>query len=271
MFTNQQLHTIMPQLPAAKGATLFPFLAAAVAEFAIEEAPRAAAFLAQLAHESAQFRFMEELWGPTAAQRRYEPPGKLAADLGNTEAGDGQRFKGRGPIQITGRANYRRFGDLLGLDLIADPSQAALPEVAFRIAALFWSKNGLNELADKITPEAFREITKRINGGFTGLAERERFYETAKTVLGVMGPTLTRGVARAPVDTEEPVFARGFEAIRTGAARRVSRTAAKPTGKKRSLKRASRKKPTKGARKAHAKKSVRKRTVSTRTSRASRG
>ena len=76
-------------------------------EFAIESPARMAAFIAQLAHESGQFRFMEEIWGPTPAQQRYEPPSSLATDLGNTDAGDGKRFKGRGPIQITGRANYR--------------------------------------------------------------------------------------------------------------------------------------------------------------------
>src|SRR5688572_2678005 len=192
MLTTEQLQAIMPQMPAAKRATLFPFLTAAISEFGIDRPARTAAFLAQLAHESAQFRFMEEIWGPTPAQRRYEPPGKLAADLGNTERGDGLRFKGRGPIQITGRANYRRFGNLLGFDLVADPARAARPEVAFRIAGLFWSKKGLNELADQLTAEAFREITRRINGGFNGLAERERFYAAAKTVLGVTGPPLTR-------------------------------------------------------------------------------
>src|SRR5688572_23272706 len=143
MLTSEQLRDIMPLLPAAKRATLFPFLTTAIAEFGIESSARTAAFLAQLAHESAQFRFMEEIWGPTAQQRRYEPPGKLASDLGNTAKGDGFRFKGRGPIQITGRANYRRFGELLGLDLLADPARAALPEVAFRIAGVFWSKKGL--------------------------------------------------------------------------------------------------------------------------------
>jgi putative chitinase len=243
MLTTEQLQAIMPLLPAAKRATLFPFLTAAANEFGIDRPARAAAFLAQLAHESAQFRFMEEIWGPTAAQRRYEPPAKLAGDLGNTEAGDGRRFKGRGPIQITGRANYRRFGDLLGLDLVSCPEQAASPDVAFRIAGLYWSKKGLNELADRMTAEAFREITRRINGGFNGLAERERFYETAKAALGAVAPGGESFGIDDELDAVEPVFERGLEAMRAEpAAAPRRRKAAKRKGRKRTAKKAVRKK-----------------------------
>ena len=185
MLTSEQLQSIMPGLSAKRNGELLPFLQAAMAEFAIEAPARAAAFLAQLAHESGQFRFMEEIWGPTSAQQRYEPASTLATTLGNTEPGDGKRFKGRGPIQITGRANYRRFGDLLGVGLVSEPARAAVPELAFRIAGLFWSKKGLNELADQATPDAFREITRRINGGFNGLEDRRKFYAAACTVLGV--------------------------------------------------------------------------------------
>jgi putative chitinase len=255
MLTTEQLQKIMPQLPAAKRATLFPFLTAAIGEFAIEQPPRTAAFVAQLAHESGQFRFMEELWGPTAAQRRYEPPGKLATDLGNTQTGDGKRFKGRGPIQITGRANYRRFGDLLGVDLIADPPRAALPEVAFRIAGLYWSRKGLNELADQVTRQAFKEITRRINGGFNGLADRERFYETAKTVLGVTGPAASPEAAPGGAKAAAPAFERGLEAIRSDEARRRKIRKRKP-GKRR-IKRVSAKKT-----KSRTKQRARKRHVS---------
>src|SRR3954465_5080236 len=102
----------MPRLSPARGTQLFPPLAAAMTEFAIGTPARAAAFLAQIAHESGQLRFMEEIWGPTPAQGRYEPLSPLATGLGNTTLGDGKRFKGRGPIQLTGRANYQRFGDL---------------------------------------------------------------------------------------------------------------------------------------------------------------
>src|SRR3954447_11214462 len=229
MLTTDNLRAIMPGLPAAKSAALFPPLAAAMTEFAIDAPARAAAFLAQLAHESGQFRFMEEIWGPTPAQLRYEPASSLAAALGNTETGDGHRFKGRGPIQITGRANYRRFGDLLEIDLVAAPDRAALPELAFRIAGLFWSKKGLNELADQATPDAFREITRRINGGFNGLAERQQFYATACATLGVTGPAVSRGAlpVQPPPRETEPVFERGYEAIRAAGPERGTRKAPK--------------------------------------------
>ena len=259
MLTIEQLQAIMPLLPAAKRTTYFPFLTAAVSEFGIDQPARTAAFLAQLAHESAQFKFMEELWGPTAAQRRYEPPDKLATTLGNTEPGDGFRFKGRGPIQVTGRANYRRFGDLLGLDLVATPAQAASPEVAFRIAALFWSKKGLNELADRVTPEAFREITRRINGGFNGLAERQRFYETAKTVLAVVAPAGDAGVS-FDLDEEdvEPIFERGLEGMPAEpvVAPRRRKTAKKTAARKRAAKKTGARKA--GARKTAARKGAKK-------------
>src|SRR5262245_23239903 len=222
MVTAEQLQSIMPGLRPERNAELLPFLTAAMTEFAIEAPARAAAFLAQLAHESGQFRFMEEIWGPTDAQRRYEPITTLSRALGNTEAGDGKRFKGRGPIQLTGRANYQRFGDLLSVDLVADPPRAANPDVAFRIAGLFWSRKGLNELADLATTDAFTQITKRINGGTNGLADRQAFYAVARKVLGVTDAPLSRGAVRAPKSTsaDEPPFARGAEAIRARARRR---------------------------------------------------
>lgn len=211
--TDDQLNAIMPRLPAAKRAAFLPFLQAAMAEFQIANPAREAAFAAQLAHESGEFRFMEEIWGPTDAQGRYEPPAALAAKLGNTEPGDGKRFKGRGPIQITGRANYTRFGGLLGVDLIAAPERAAQPELAFRIAGLFWMTKKLNELADQVTAEAFKEITRRINGGFNGLADREEYYAVARTVLGVAAPTLSRGRRPSAASVPDPVFVRGAEVI----------------------------------------------------------
>ena len=222
MLTAELLHSIMPRLSDRRNGELLPFLTAAMAEFAIDTPARAAAFLAQLAHESGQFRFMEEIWGPTDAQRRYEPVTKLSQDLGNTDAGDGKRFKGRGPIQLTGRANYRRFGELLSIDLLADPPRAAHPDVAFRVAGLFWSKKGLNDLADIATADAFKAITKRINGGTNGLADRQAFYAVARKALGVADAPHSRGGTRAaaPIPTDDPTFERGAEAIRAHARQR---------------------------------------------------
>lgn len=214
MVTDDELRQIMPNLKPDKRALYLPHLQAAMAEFAITTMLREAAFLAQVAHESAEFRFMEEIWGPTPAQRRYEPVTSLSKMLGNTQPGDGKRFKGRGPIQLTGRANYKTFGDKLGVDLVGNPALAATPEVAFRIAGLYWQTRGLNPLADA---QNFREITRRINGGFNGLADREKYYARAKRVLssGDAAPATT--VAPPPPPPPTPPMA-GASAPKSAAA-----------------------------------------------------
>jgi predicted chitinase len=125
---------------------------------------------------------MSEVWGPTPQQLRYDPPTKLAAKLGNTQAGDGYRFRGAGPLQLTGRENFRRAGKALGLDLEAHPELAFTPEVGFRLAAWFWREHGLNELADA---RDFDKITLRINGGYNGKDDRDRRYAIATHILGV--------------------------------------------------------------------------------------
>jgi putative chitinase len=207
MITDDALRRIMPHLSGEKCVQCLTHLQQAMEEFGINTPLREAAFLAQIAHESGEFRFMEEIWGPTEAQRRYEPQSEKSQELGNSQAGDGKRFKGRGPIQITGRSNYQKYGQLLGIDLVNHPPLAASPEVGFRVAGLYWQKNGLNELADQ---EMFKTITKRINGGFNGLEERRRFYEAARKVLGIHA---LRGLV--PEDTGDdsaiPRFTRGLD------------------------------------------------------------
>jgi putative chitinase len=146
---------------------------------------RVSAFLGQLAHESGQLRFMTEFWGPTPAQLKYEKPWPKSVELGNTEAGDGFRYRGRGPIQITGRANYRKFGKMLGVDLEAHPERAAWYGIGCRIAAAFWWDRDLNVIADEGTLDAIRRITKRINGGYTGLDKRIAHTNTARVALGL--------------------------------------------------------------------------------------
>ena len=172
MVTDDELRKIMPNLPAAKRANYLPFIRQAMEEFEITSYLRETAFLAQLAHESAELRYMEEIASGAAYEGR--------ANLGNTQPGDGKRYKGRGPIQLTGRANYQKYGNLLGLDLVNDPRIAATKEVGFRIAGQYWKLNGLNELADQ---QQFRTITKRINGGYNGLIDRIKYYDRAKRVI----------------------------------------------------------------------------------------
>lgn len=157
-------------------------MTAAMAEFEIDTPRRQAAFLAQVGHESDGLQWMHEIWGPTDAQRRYEPPSELATKLGNTQPGDGRRFAGRGPIQCTGRANYRSLGKHLGLDLENHPELLDDPTNACRVSAAFFATRGCNVLADT---DAFETITRRINGGLNGLEDRKARWEKAKAVLNV--------------------------------------------------------------------------------------
>jgi putative chitinase len=137
---------------------------------------REAMWLAQLAHESGEFHWFEELWGPTPAQRAYEG----CERLGNTQPGDGFRFRGRGVIQLTGRANYAKAGAALGLNLVAEPEMASHHLVAFQIAAWFWKAHGCNAAADAGDVVA---CTRIVNGGTNGLASREAYYSRARAVL----------------------------------------------------------------------------------------
>jgi len=122
---------------------------------------RLAHFMAQLVHESCCFRYMEEI----ASGQAYEG----RKDLGNLQPGDGKLFKGRGPIQLTGRANYRAYGRRLGIDFESHPEIVGLPSVGLMVACSYWSTHALNKLADA---DDLGTITRRINGGLNGLEER---------------------------------------------------------------------------------------------------
>jgi putative chitinase len=159
-----------------RATTFLPFLEDAMHEFEINTPARQAAFLAQVGHESGGLRWLVELWGLSDAQRRYES----RYDLGNIAPGDGFKFRGRGLIQLTGRANYTAAGKALGVDLVEKPEQLGEPGLACRSAGWFWKSHGLNELADE---GLFEKITKRVNGGLNGYAERLGLYEAAKAVL----------------------------------------------------------------------------------------
>ncbi|MBW9244076.1 glycoside hydrolase family 19 protein [Pseudomonas paracarnis] len=173
--TEQQLLQILPN--AGRNAGVFvPALNTAMNRYGIVGSARVAAFIAQVGHESGQLRWVREIWGPTAQQLKYEG----RADLGNTVKGDGSKYRGRGLIQITGRANYVACGEALGLDLINNPELLELPQHAAMSAAWFWSTKGLNTLADQ---RQFEKITRRINGGLTGQADRQALCDKALKVL----------------------------------------------------------------------------------------
>ncbi|WP_122581087.1 glycoside hydrolase family 19 protein [Pseudomonas viridiflava] len=173
--TAQQLLQILPNAGQRTG-VFVPALNTAMGKYQIITRERIAAFIAQVGHESGQLRYAREIWGPTSQQLGYEG----RKDLGNTVAGDGSKYRGRGLIQITGRANYAECGEALALDLISHPELLELPQHAAMSAAWYWSSRGLNSLADK---GDFLQITKRINGGTNGLADRQALYKRALELL----------------------------------------------------------------------------------------
>ena len=173
--TQQQLLQILPSAGPVAG-VFVPVLNAAMGHYQIVGTKRVAAFIAQIGHESGQLKYVKEIWGPTAAQAKYEG----RKDLGNTVAGDGSKYRGRGLIQITGRANYMACGEGLGLDLIKQPELLEKPQHACMSAAWFWATKGLSTLADA---GQFDKITQRINGGQNGAADRQALYVRALKVL----------------------------------------------------------------------------------------
>lgn len=147
-------------------------------------------FLAQVAHETAGFATLIERGTPAYFARLYG----ARRDLGNLGVSDGARYRGRGLIQLTGRTNYQRYGVRLGLDLEGRPELAARPDVSLRIACEYWRQAGLNRLADA---NDIRAITRTINGGGRGLAERRRYFERALGIFTQQAPTPRRGLLRA--------------------------------------------------------------------------
>jgi putative chitinase len=170
--TGDQLRQIASaagyRLTKARADAVAPHLNRAMADSGIDTKKRQRAFLAQVMHESGAFRWNEEL----SSGAQYE--GRRS--LGNTRRGDGRRFKGRGFIQLTGRANYTAASRDLGIDLVGNPQLAATDENAARVAGWFWTKHNLNRLADQ---GSFDTISRRINGGTRGRAERRRLHAAA--------------------------------------------------------------------------------------------
>ena len=174
------------------------------AKYDISTQLRQAAFIGQCAHESGNFRILEEnlnysaarlmaVWpsrftSELVAEQYAHNPQALAekvyghrADLGNTEDGDGWRFHGRGCIQLTGRNLYENCGKGLGVDLVGNPEYLVDPKYAALSAGWFWNKKGINPLADS---QDYETMTRRINGGLNGLDDRKTKIAKALQVLG---------------------------------------------------------------------------------------
>jgi len=150
-----------------------------------------AQFLPQIMHESMGLRYTKEIWGPTPAQRRYEG----RKDLGNVRAGDGKRFSGRDYIQTTGRDNYRAFTawlrdrDRACPDFEANPELLETPKYLGLSAIWYWSERVPARYVDEGNIEM---VTRRVNGGLNGYADRLRYYDRAALVLLGYGPTDVR-------------------------------------------------------------------------------
>lgn len=209
--TKDQLNKIMPKCNAGQW---LDALNDAMAKFEINTSARMAAFLAQVAHESAETTRLTEglsyssaerlcaVWPkrfPTVASAMpYVKNPQGLANLvyanrggnGDAASGDGYRYRGRGLFQLTFRDNYRIAGDALGLPLMNDPDSVTAPKIAALTSAHYWRRLGLNALADHQPGDDddkdFEQITLRINGGLVGLPERKRYWAQARVVLGAV-------------------------------------------------------------------------------------
>lgn len=173
--TLAQLQAIVPQASPGRMITFIEPLNACFREFGITDAPQQQRFLAQVAHESGGFIYVREIASGAAYEGR--------ADLGNTHPGDGRLFRGRGLIQITGRANYAVCSRaLFGDDRLLDaPELLEQHDLAVRSAGWFWDSRNLSTVTD------FEKLTRKINGGTNGLADRYAYYGRAKAAITETG------------------------------------------------------------------------------------
>lgn len=176
----------------------------------IDNLARLAAWAGQACVETDYFKTLKEYWGPSAQQLKYDPASgsKLSRDLGNTKAGDGKRFMGRGVFQETGRFNYETHGEALGIDLVANPERAATPEISVRLSVLYWNSKKLSPLADKGN---IAGISRAINRGSATAskpanheAERIRCTAIAREVLGGKPAAKIASLLSMPEPVGEP-------------------------------------------------------------------
>lgn len=206
MITAKQLKNILNRATDADIEKYLGWFNTFFVRYEIDTPERKAVFLAQIGHESNHLKCTEEnlnysagglqqVFGkyfPTdeAATRYARRPEQIAGIVyanrmgnGDEATGDGWRYRGRGLLQITGRQNYIRMGKLMGIDLITHPEKLTLPEYAVQSACCWWQDKDLNRLSDGAGDEAFKQITRTVNGGINGLADRLELWTRAKKVL----------------------------------------------------------------------------------------
>src|SRR5918999_1453277 len=171
------LRHVCPNLSQADAVRIAAGLGEAFHRYGIDNERRAAMAVAQWAHESDRFKTSQEYASGSAYEGRR--------DLGNTHSGDGVRFKGRGRIMVTGRTNYAAMGKALGLDLIAHPELLAQSPQSELASGQWWKDHGCNEICDR---DDFVGLTRRINGGVNGLADRQALYARAREVARDLVP-----------------------------------------------------------------------------------
>lgn len=171
--TKEQMLGIMPGA-GSRIDTYLPIINGWMEHFGISTPLRMAHYLAQIAHESGELKYTKEI----ASGKAYEG----RKDLGNTQEGDGVKFKGRGLIQITGRANYTAYAKYCKFDVVGSPELLERPLGAVKSSMWFWNTHGLNKLADQ---DNLLAVTKTINGGTNGLESRKKYLERAKKYLNI--------------------------------------------------------------------------------------
>lgn len=170
--TEEQLRKIAPHATEENIKIYTPLLNKWMPYYSINTKLRQAAFIAQILHETEDFKYTEEV----ASGKKYEG----RKDLGNTEKGDGERYKGCGCIMITGRANYAAASKGLGVDFVTHPKLLKEPQYAVQSACWWWTTHHLNQFADNGN---FQGITKKIDGGYNGYRDRKMYYKWALLVL----------------------------------------------------------------------------------------
>lgn len=177
--SGDQLKKMMPNASGINITRFIGPLNETLQRFDINTPRRQAAFIAQITHESGSLKYVKEI----ASGQAYDI-GALAVRLGNTpeDDDDGERYKGRGLIQLTGTANYRKASEYFGVDFLKNPELLEQPRWAALVSGWYWHRHNLNNLADV---GDFRKITIKINGGLNGYQDRLKHYERCKKVLGI--------------------------------------------------------------------------------------